>query len=69
MLSAERALQSKGDLPRRSKNQLKNQAPTDAQINFARSLGIEDPEGFTKARLTDEISVSLATRRIDRVYG
>ena len=54
-----------GDFPQRSANQLRNHAPTPNQLSFARRLGIAVPEeGFTKARMTDEIARELATRRL-----
>lgn len=65
MASAESFARSRGDLPLRSKNQFKNIAPTEKQVNYARILGITDPEQFTKARLQDEISSALASRRLD----
>ena len=65
MASAESFARGRGDLPLRSKNQFKNIAPTEKQINYARILGIPDPEQFTKARLQDEISSALASRRLD----
>jgi superfamily II DNA or RNA helicase len=40
--------------------------PTDKQIEFARNLGIEAPETMNKARLSDEMSIALATKVIDR---
>lgn len=53
------------DLPLRSKTQFVNVAPTEKQCAYARVLGIEDPELFTKARLQDEISRVLGLRRLD----
>jgi superfamily II DNA or RNA helicase len=41
-------------------------APSEGQLNFARGLGIENPEMLNKARLSDEISIALASRVIDR---
>lgn len=40
-------------------------APSDGQLNFARGLGIPAPELMNKARLSDEISIALASRVID----
>lgn len=42
-----------------------NQAPSEAQVRVARSLGIAGWEDMTKARLSDEISVAFATRALD----
>lgn len=43
-----------------------NQAPSEAQVRVARSLGIAGWEDMTKARLSDEISVAFATRALDQ---
>lgn len=43
----------------------KNQAPSDAQLGFAKTLGITDAELYTKARLSDEISSLLVANRLD----
>lgn len=40
-------------------------APSDGQLNFARSLGIPQYEDMTKGRLSDEISIVLASRVVD----
>lgn len=40
--------------------------PTDKQTNYARTLGIPSPETMTKPRLSDEISIVLASRILDR---
>ena len=44
-----------------------NVAPTDRQCDYARVLGIREPELFTKARLQDEISRAVGLRRLDLV--
>lgn len=44
----------------------RNQAPSDAQINLARTLGIVGADMMTKAALSDEISVKYASRVLDR---
>lgn len=41
-----------------------NQPPSDAQLRFARTLGIPDSEFMTKGRLSDEINIRLASSRI-----
>lgn len=38
---------------------------SEAQLGFARGLGIAEPEQYTKSRLSDEISIALASRVID----
>ncbi len=42
-----------------------NRAPSEGQLRFAKGLGIRDAEQMTKARVADEISIKLATRRLD----
>jgi hypothetical protein len=39
--------------------------PSDGQLSFARGLGIQAPETMNKARVSDEISICLASRVID----
>lgn len=51
--------------PRRNQSWRRYQAPSEAQLRYARSLGIPDSEGMTRARLSDEISVKLASDRLD----
>lgn len=41
-------------------------APSDAQVSFARSLGVETPDEMDKGRVSDEINIALASRRLDR---
>lgn len=36
--------------------------PSDAQVQFAIGLGVPDPEAMSKPRLSDEISIALASR-------
>ena len=43
----------------------KSQAPSDAQKNYAAQLGIDNPDQYTKARLSDEISMALVANRLD----
>lgn len=40
-------------------------APSDAQIRYARGLGIRNPETKSKSRLSDDISQTLASYRLD----
>lgn len=42
-----------------------NKAPSEKQVNYARSLHIAGAETFTKGRLSDEISIALMARRVD----
>lgn len=39
--------------------------PSEGQVNFGRRLGIAGAENMTKARLSDEITVTLASRLLD----
>jgi superfamily II DNA or RNA helicase len=59
-------VESDQQLPSRNQSWRRNQPPSDAQKRFARQLKIVDFEGMTKARLSDEISVKLASRVLDR---
>jgi superfamily II DNA or RNA helicase len=52
-------------LPLRTRSWRSSQPPSEKQINFARMLGIGSADQMTKARLSDEISTHLATRRLD----
>lgn len=56
-----------GKLPLRKAGWRANQPPSEKQVNFARMLGIPDSEHKTKARLSDDISVHLASKRLDKV--
>lgn len=65
LVRAEREVHTAGlEMPRRTPNQYKSIAPSDAQIRFAQSLKIEGAETMTRARISDEISTVLATRRL-----
>jgi superfamily II DNA or RNA helicase len=39
--------------------------PSEAQINMARRCGVVNPESMNKSRLSDEISIALASRVLD----
>ena len=39
--------------------------PSEKQIGYARRLGVRDPETMNKARLSDEISIALASAVLD----
>lgn len=54
---------------RRTSSWRRSQPPSEAQVEYARRLGIAAPESMTKARLSDEISIELASRRLDRVLA
>jgi superfamily II DNA or RNA helicase len=41
-------------------------APSEAQVTMARRCGIADPAAMNKSRLSDEISIALASRVVDR---
>lgn len=60
IVETDQRLPSKGDSWRR------NQAPSEKQVNFARMLGIVGADNMTKARLSDEISVKVVSRTLDR---
>lgn len=52
-------------MPRRSASWRKYQPASEAQLRFARTLGIINPEDMTKARLSDEISIALVSKMLD----
>lgn len=52
-------------VPSRSASWRKYQPASKAQITYARDLGVINPEEMTKARLSDEISIALVSRRLD----
>lgn len=52
-------------MPTRSAAWRRYQPASEAQLRYARSLGIIDCESMTKARLSDEISIALVSRRLD----
>ena len=64
---AEQAIPEAGfALPRRQQNwHASSQAPSEAQLRFARSLRIVGYEDCTRGRLSDEISIVLASRVLD----
>jgi superfamily II DNA or RNA helicase len=55
-----------GKLPLRRASWRDSQPPSSAQLNLARMIGIPDTEHMTKARLSDEISIKLVSRRLKR---
>ncbi len=55
-----------GQFPSKSaKWRVSTQAASEGQLRFARSLGIDGADAMTKGRVADEITVRLATRRLD----
>lgn len=55
-----------GQFPAKSaKWRVSTQAASEGQLRFARSLGIDGADAMTKGRVADEITVRLATRRLD----
>ena len=55
-----------GQFPDRSaKWRTSSQAASEGQLRFARSLGIDGADAMTRGRVADEITVRLATRRLD----
>lgn len=52
-------------MPLRSASWRRYQPASEAQLRYARNLGIINPEDMTKARLSDEISIALMSRRLD----
>ncbi|UAJ15464.1 DNA helicase [Gordonia phage Widow] len=64
--AAEAWARNSGHYPKRDAPwRTKNQPASEAQLRFARSLGIDGAETMTKGRVGDEISIRLATRRLD----
>lgn len=54
-----------GQVPRRDAPWRRKGKPSDAQSRMARTLGIADVENKTRARLSDDISMALAAKRLD----
>jgi superfamily II DNA or RNA helicase len=59
-------VESDQQLPARKASWRRNQKPSEAQLKFARTLGIVIDEDMTKARLSDEISVRVTSRVLDK---
>lgn len=62
---AYRAAPSTVFIRKNAPGRVKNQPPSEGQIRFARSLGISGADAMTKGRVSDEISIRLASRRLD----
>ncbi|QGJ94163.1 DNA helicase [Corynebacterium phage EmiRose] len=66
MEEAERLGARYGTLPDNGARWRSKSAPSEAQKNMARSLGIDSPDKKTRARLSDDISIAMASAIIDR---
>lgn len=65
LVEAERQAMNAGlPLPRRTANQFRSAPPSEAQVRFAQNLEIPGAENMTRARLSDELSIKVATRRL-----
>ncbi|AHJ88546.1 type III restriction helicase [Mycobacterium phage Julie1] len=62
-------LESDQQLPEKGASWRRKQKPSEPQINYARTLGIPLAEDMTKAELSDEISVKITSRVLDRYLG
>lgn len=54
-----------GKLPARNAPWRSRSAPSEGQLRMARSLGVQDWDRKTRARLSDDISTALAAKRLD----
>ena len=63
--AAEHAAGTYGKLPPRQAPWRNRATPSQAQVRLARSLGVADADDKTRARLSDDISVALAAKRLD----
>lgn len=63
--AAENAAGTYGKLPPRACPWRSRSAPSQAQVNLAKSLGVADADDKTRARLSDDISTALAAKRLD----
>ncbi|UYL88156.1 DNA helicase [Gordonia phage Evaa] len=52
-------------LPSRNASWRRSQAPSEGQLRMAKRLGLPMTEDFTKARVSDEISIALASKVLD----
>jgi superfamily II DNA or RNA helicase len=52
-------------LPTRTASWRRYQPGSEAQLRYARTLGIINPEDMTRARISDEISIALVSRKLD----
>ena len=58
------AIQAGLSLPKRTANQYKSAPPSEAQVRFATNLGVQGAASMTRARVSDEITTAIATRRL-----
>lgn len=66
LVEAERRAYEAGlEVPRRTASQYRSVPPSEAQLRFALSLEIPGAETMTRARISDAISTTLASRRLD----
>lgn len=61
------ALEYDASAARRDSSWRRSGRPSEKQLTYARQLGIVEPETMNKARLSDEISIVLASRRLDHL--
>lgn len=64
--AAEHAVGTVGELPNRHAPWRQRGAPSVGQINLAKALGIDNAENKTRARLSDDIAIAKAAKRLDR---
>lgn len=64
-VAAEKARAAGLEVPLRAASQYRSVPPSEAQLRFAENLEIEGAANMTRARLSDEISIQLAARRLD----
>ena len=53
------------ELPKRAPSHYRSVPPSDAQVRFAKSLGVQGADNMTRARISDAISIALASSRLD----
>lgn len=63
--AAENLANHYGQLPDRNAPWRSRSTPSEGQVRLAHALGIPDADHKTKARLSDDISIRLATKRLD----
>lgn len=64
-LAEDEIIDSGFSFPLRAASWRRSAPPSDAQLRFARVLGILEAENMSKARLSDEISIALMSARLD----
>ena len=63
--AAEHAAEDYGQLPPRNAPWRNRSTPSAAQVRLAKTLGVDNADDKTRARLSDDISTALAARRLD----